>query len=152
MTFTKLYSKQLRSMSLAFGLIISSTFTSAWGAEFTPVAFQDTHPLATETNNWSSGRILAIGLGAIGGVAVYTLVTGDWGWGWSWGIATTTQTVAAIPATVASAVTAPGVAATVPAAITVPAAEFVAAWGGRRVFISASALVGAMIGDMVYGK
>lgn len=158
MSFTSLQSKQLRSMTLAFGLMFFGASASAWGA-VPSVGHNADQELSTT-------RVVAMGIGAIGGVLAYCAITGDWTLGGMWGLeaaaasvaapaAATTATgagaVVAAPATTAVAAAAPAVAQTVAAAPNA-AAQFVAAWGGRQVFIPASALLGSLIGDWIYSS
>jgi hypothetical protein len=145
-------SKQLRSVALAFGLMFFGAFSSAWGV--VPAANGGSQELSTD-------RIVAMGVGAVGGVLAYCIITGDWGLG-IWGVEAATgmatpaaATAVAAPATAAVATpaavatTVPTTAAQVIAATPNAAARFVAAWGGRQVFVPVSAALGALIGDWI---
>ncbi|KOR27413.1 hypothetical protein TI03_06965 [Achromatium sp. WMS1] len=159
-----LFKKQLRTVALACSLMVIGSLSPAWGV--VPNA-------SYEEQGVTTGRMVAMSIGAIGGILIYSAITGDWSLG-IWGVEAASTSVAAAPATgVAASTAATGIgtaavtAATPAAATTVAAApaatvaqvvaaapnaaaEFVAAWGGRQVFVPASALVGALIGDWMY--
>lgn len=158
MSFTSLQSKQLRSMALAFGLMFFGAFASAWGA-VPNVGHNADQELSTT-------RVVAMGIGAIGGVLAYCAITGDWTLGGMWGLEAAAASVAAPAATTATGVGAVVAAPTTAALAAAPAAtvaqtvaaapnaaaQFVAAWGGRQVFIPASAILGSLIGDWIYSS
>lgn len=145
--------KQLRSVALAFGLMFFGAFSSAWAV--VPVGAGGEQGLSTD-------RIVAMSVGAIGGVLAYCAITGDWSMG-IWGVEAAAGAAAATgvaaPTTAAAAVATPAAAAAVPttaaqviAAAPNAAARFVAAWGGRQVFIPVSAALGALVGDWIYAS
>jgi hypothetical protein len=152
--FYSMQAKQLRSVAMAFGLMFFGAFSSAWGAA----------PAANGSQELSATRMVAMGIGAIGGIVAYSAITGDWGLG-IWGVEAAGASIAAAPAAATAATTAgaaPATAAVATAAAAVPttaaqvmaaapnaAARFVAAWGGRRVFIPLSAALGALVGDWI---
>lgn len=150
--------KQLRSVAMAFGLMFFGAFSSAWGA--VPVADGGSQELSTT-------RMVAMGIGAIGGIVAYSAITGDWGLG-IWSVETAgTSMVATVPSAITTGITtgataamaavtpataataAPTAAAQLIAVAPNAAARFVAAWGGRQVFIPLSAALGALVGDWI---
>lgn len=72
-------SKLLLSLAMVFGLVISSAFTTAWGAGMTDAVLQDTPAPVTEEKSFT-GRMVAIGIGTLGGIVVYSIATNDWFW------------------------------------------------------------------------
>lgn len=113
------------SLTLALGLVAATATTSAAEITATPQV-ELAVPRTTEANvPWIDNRILAIGLGALGGVAIYSMLAGNLGMGMR--VARTSL---------------PGL----PGA----AAIRVGGWGSRWVFSTASGLVGALIGDWIY--
>jgi len=149
MSILGLQIKQLRIMVLACSLVLFGAFTPAWAVA---------PGMGNGQQDVSTSSMIAMGIGAIGGILAYSAITGDWGLGLGlWGAEA--AATAAVPATTAvgtTVATAPGaVTAAAPTAAQVmvaapnAAAEFVAAWGGRQVFVPASALVGALIGDWI---
>jgi hypothetical protein len=121
MTFLKqLKSKHLLSMVLALGLVVAGTSPS-WGADMTTP-----HSNAGEKAPWVDSRVMAIGLGVLGGVVVYGLVTRGIAWRGLGAGARFART---------------GLAG---------AAGLGGGWGGRWIFITTSGLVGALVGDWIY--
>jgi len=182
MVLSRLKLKELLPITLAFGLVMSSTFTSAWGAETTISSFQNAPAPAAEQTAWVN-RVVAIGVGALAGAIVYSIATRDWGWAWGlWGMATsaarrvtgvgaptaatritgagvptaaTRITGAGVPAAAARAAGAgaPAVAAGVARAGTPNAITWSnVVWAGRVVVVTLSALTGAFLGYSIYDK
>lgn len=116
------------SLTLALGLGVASiTATQATEATATP---QATTPTALEPTKTSvplvDNRILAIGLGAVAGIAIYHMLPGGWGMGMR------------------------AARASLPGLTGATAMRVGGAWGGRWVFSTASGLVGALVGDWIY--
>lgn len=147
MAFQKLASKSLLSVTLATGLIVANTFSSALAVEI-PTAFTDKP--ATVEQKTLLGRMVATSLGTLSGMMAYSLVTGDWSWallatGSSMAISTAVP-VAAAAATVGTttaAGTAGAVAAEVAAATAASTAAPAAAVGAAAEV--AAATTGAAI-------
>lgn len=123
--------KALRShvvpVTLAIGLTVAGNFTSAWGAEVpssqaAPVIAAEPAKAAPQVP-LVDDRLLAIGLGVLGGIATYTIITGGWGMGAA-RMARTGMPVAAM--------------------------RWGAGWGGRWIFATASGVVGALVGDWIH--
>lgn len=165
MIISKVKSKQLLSMTLVLGLVVSSAFTSAYGSALTPVAFQESAP--TEQSSLTS-RVIVIGLGALGGAVIYSLVT--WDWGWALGLLYMEEAGASAASAIASgamdrisATGAPAAAARIAAetgasAITSARAQTAIAstgaiWAWRWVLLPASVISGALVANgMIYSK
>lgn len=148
MAFQKLASKSLLSVTLATGLIVANTFSSALAVEI-PTAFTDKP--ATVEQKTLLGRMVATSLGTLSGMMAYSLVTGDWSWallatGSSMAISTAVPVAAAAAATVGTttaAGTAGAVAAEVAAATAASTAAPAAAVGAAAEV--AAATTGAAI-------
>jgi hypothetical protein len=118
----KTVTNQLVYLSLALGLVIYTT--TAWSTDTASV------PQATTTKEsvpLVDNRLVAIGLGTLGGIAAYSFLNSSWGMGTGMRIAR-----AGLPGTTAAFRTGSIV------------------WGSRSILSAVSGLIGALVGDWIY--
>jgi hypothetical protein len=114
-------------VALASGLVLASA-GQAWGAEVT-TAVTATHEVSVPVEESSipliDDRVLAIGLGVLGGIATYQLIAGG-----GWGAGAARMARLNIPGSVLR--------------------TGGAAWGGRWFLTTVSGVLGALVGDWIY--